>query len=57
MTETMNPVNWFEISVNDLDRAKKFYETVLGIELSLNEMGPLQMAWFPMTQGIPGATG
>ena len=52
-----NPVNWFEIPVNDLERAKKFYEAVLGIELSLNEMGPLQMAWFPMTEGIPGATG
>ncbi len=55
--EPTNPVNWFEIPVDDLDRAKKFYEAVLGIELSLNEMGPLQMAWFPMTEGIPGATG
>jgi predicted enzyme related to lactoylglutathione lyase len=55
--EAMNPVNWFEIPVDDLDRAKKFYETVLGIELTLNEMGPLRMAWFPMTEGLPGATG
>jgi len=55
--ESTNPVNWFEIPVNDLTRAKKFYETVLGIKLSLNEMGPLQMAWFPMTEGLPGATG
>jgi predicted enzyme related to lactoylglutathione lyase len=55
--ESTNPVNWFEIPVDDLDRAKKFYETVLGIELTLNEMGPLQMAWFPMTEGLPGATG
>jgi predicted enzyme related to lactoylglutathione lyase len=55
--EATNPVNWFEIPVDDLDRAKKFYETVLGIELSLQEMGPLQMAWFPMTEGLPGATG
>lgn len=31
MTETS--VNWFEIPVKDLDRAAKFYSTVLGIEL------------------------
>ena len=29
-----NPVNWFEIYVQDLDRAKAFYEAVLGIELN-----------------------
>jgi len=55
--EATNPVNWFEIPVDDLDRAKKFYETVLGLELTLNEMGPLPMAWFPMTEGLAGATG
>lgn len=29
-----NPVNWFEIYVSDMARARKFYESVLGIELS-----------------------
>ena len=57
MTDQINPVNWFEIPVNDLERAKQFYETVLGLQLSLNEMGPMKMAWFPMTQGVGGATG
>ena len=28
-----NPVGWFEIYVQDMDRANKFYETVLGVEL------------------------
>lgn len=28
-----NPVVWFEIYVQDMPRAKKFYEAVLGIEL------------------------
>ncbi len=28
-----NPVGWFEIYVDDMDRAKAFYETVLGINL------------------------
>ena len=57
MSEQTNPVQWFEIPVNDLERARQFYETVFDLQLSLNEMGPMQMAWFPMTQGGPGATG
>jgi uncharacterized protein len=57
MTQPMNAVNWFEIPVTDLARAKAFYEHVLGLPLSLNEMGPLKMAWFPMNQGAMGATG
>jgi uncharacterized protein len=28
-----NAVNWFEIYVDDITRAKKFYETVLGKEM------------------------
>lgn len=32
MASQMNPVNWFEIPVKDLERAKKFYESLLGIE-------------------------
>jgi predicted enzyme related to lactoylglutathione lyase len=54
----MNPVNWFEIPVIDLERAIAFYEAVFGLKLSVNDVGPLTMAWFPMTeQGLPGATG
>lgn len=52
-----NPVNWFEIPVTDLQRAKAFYEAVLGYELSLQEMGPMKMAWFPAERGAPFATG
>lgn len=29
-----NPVVWFEIYTNDLNRAKKFYETVFKVELT-----------------------
>jgi hypothetical protein len=53
----MNPIVWFEIPANDIERAKRFYETLLGLELSLNEMGLLKMAWFPMKEGVAGATG
>jgi predicted enzyme related to lactoylglutathione lyase len=57
MADQTNAVNWFEIPVDDLERAKKFYESVLGVELAVNQMGPLQMGWFPSHEGAPGATG
>ena len=53
----INPVNWFEIPVKDIGRARKFYEKVLGLELSPYDMEPFTMAFFPMTQGAQGATG
>jgi predicted enzyme related to lactoylglutathione lyase len=53
----INPVNWFEIPVKDIGRAGKFYEKVLGLELSPYDMEPFTMAFFPMTQGAQGAAG
>jgi predicted enzyme related to lactoylglutathione lyase len=38
---------WFEIPAQDLDRAARFYETVLGAKLKREEMGPMRMAVFP----------
>jgi uncharacterized protein len=32
--KNMNPVGWFEIYVQDMARAQKFYESVLDIKLS-----------------------
>jgi uncharacterized protein len=52
-----NAINWFEIPVNDLDRAKEFYEKVLNVSMTITEMGPLKMAWFPSEREAPGATG
>ena len=57
MSEKMNPVVWFEIPVEDLDRAKSFYDAVFGFDLELHDMGPGEMAWFPMIEGMPGAPG
>ena len=57
MPSHANPVNWFEIPVADLSRARQFYETVLGIEIAETEMGPNQMGWFPMEMGATGAAG
>jgi uncharacterized protein len=54
----MNPVAWFEIPVNDLDKAKGFYEHVFGLTLSPMDMEKAKMAFFPMSdQQQPGATG
>ena len=54
-----NPVVWFEIYVQDMPRAKAFYETVLGIELHALEapMPDLEMFAFPHQQNLGGATG
>lgn len=54
-----NMVNWFELPVTDMDRAVKFYNAVFNIEISIHEMGPLVMGWFPFTeaQNSPGAAG
>ncbi len=43
----MNVINWFEIPVTDMDRAKTFYEAVLDLELKLIDLGDIKMAWFP----------
>jgi uncharacterized protein len=57
MAKQMNAVGWFEIPVMDLERAIKFYESVLGVKLSRNEMGPLKMAWFEWIEDAMGAAG
>lgn len=52
-----NSIGWFEIPVTDMDRAVKFYETVLGEKLSRHPMGPLDMAWFPSVENGSGSAG
>ena len=53
----MNVVNWFELPVTDLARAKKFYEAVFGLSLMHMEMGPTSMEMFPGETGAPNAGG
>jgi len=52
-----NMVGWFEIPVNDMDRAIKFYETVFELNLERHMMGPLDMAWFPWNEQGSGSPG
>lgn len=47
MTAKENALNWFEISVTDISRATKFYETIFGIALQQAEMMGMKMAFFP----------
>ncbi len=61
----INPVCWFEIYVNDLDRAKKFYSEVLGQNFTNVDMpddgskGDMQMAFFSGSESpeAPNANG
>ncbi len=55
-----NPVNWFEIYVSNMGRAKNFYESVLNIQLG--ELGhpndsTVEMKAFPSDMEKHGATG
>ena len=50
-------IGWFEIPVNDMERAIKFYETVFKVEIKDVDFGGLKMGWFPDNNGAYGATG
>ena len=52
-----NPVRWFEIYVQDMDRARRFYETVLGVKLERLETGDFEYWAFPGAMGQPGTAG
>lgn len=53
-----NALNWFEIHVADLSRAKRFYDTILDTTLqTIDTEGGCSMAIFPYDQenGVGGA--
>ena len=54
---TRNALNWFEIPVNDIARAQRFYETLLAKAMRREQMGPQTLAIFPYDdgQGVGGA--
>ena len=52
-----NAVRWFEIYVQDMARARRFYESVFGTRLEKLESGDLEMWAFPMSDSDPGASG
>ncbi|GAB1348946.1 VOC family protein [Ignavibacteriales bacterium] len=50
-------ISWFEIPVKDMNRAKRFYEEIFNIELSIISFGGHDMAFFPSSsmEQISGA--
>src|SRR5688500_4758748 len=49
-----NPVGWFEIYVQDMARARKFYEAVFQLKLERLPTPDLEMWHFPMSHEATG---
>ena len=54
---TNNPVGWFEIYVQDMGRAQRFYESVLQVKLEKLDSPEVEMWSFPMSMDHYGAAG
>ena len=52
-----NPVGWFEIYVQNMARAKDFYESVFQAKLERLNNPELEMWAFPMTMDAMGSAG
>ena len=57
MDKSTNSLNWFEIPVTDLQRAKHFYQVIFSIHMDEMEMGPMKMAAFPSDPSSGKASG
>jgi len=47
MSSETNAINWFEIPVTDISRAKTFYESIFEIKMQEMEMPGMKYAMFP----------
>ena len=65
-TTPQNPIAWTEVYVEDMTRARKFYESVLGIEMQVDEMPgdaeagsgeSFEMVMFHGDMAAPGSSG
>lgn len=52
-----NPVGWFEIYVDDMERARAFYEAVLQVKLEKLPGPDVEMWNFPMDSNAAGSAG
>jgi predicted enzyme related to lactoylglutathione lyase len=57
MNANRNPVGWFEIYVQDIDRAKAFYQDTFQVTLERLENPDLELWAFPMQPDRPGCAG
>ena len=56
-TENNEGVNWFEIPVVNMDRAKAFYEAAFGMPMSVQMKGAVPMAMWSKPKNPVGAGG
>jgi predicted enzyme related to lactoylglutathione lyase len=57
MTTQRNPVGWFELYVQDIERAKAFYQKTFQVTLERLESPGIELWAFPMGMDAPGASG
>ena len=57
MSTERNVVGWFEIYVQDMDRAKNFYEKTFDLKLEHLPMEGIELWAFPMKPESPGCAG
>jgi len=57
MVKKSNPVVYFEIPVNDIDRAIKFYTTVFNFDFDKEIIDKNEMALFPFVDENSGISG
>jgi len=57
MSTSSNPVVYFEIPVNDMERAINFYKAVFHFDFAKEIIDNNEMALFPFTAGNSGITG
>jgi predicted enzyme related to lactoylglutathione lyase len=57
MNTNRNPVGWFEIYVQDMNRARAFYESTLQLKLERLESPGIELWAFPFRPDNPGCAG
>ncbi|HEU4554959.1 MAG TPA: VOC family protein [Chitinophaga sp.] len=57
MKSPKNTLNWFEIPVNDFDRACKFYSQLFDYEMHSAVMGPNRRGFLPFDPAGDGVAG
>ncbi len=57
MEKKSNPVVYFEIPVNDIDRAMTFYKAVFNFDFGQDSIDGYEMALFPFTDEYSGISG
>jgi len=48
-------LNWFEIPVSDINRAARFYSTILAADMAVEEVMGKRRAFLPFKDGVGGS--